>query len=51
VAFPEVQEKLRQEVDAVVGEQVPKTGDPDGMPYLQAFLQEVSLHLLSERHH
>jgi hypothetical protein len=51
VAFPRVQAKLREEVNAVVGERLPTTEDADNMPYLQAFLQEVCLQFQTMMYH
>lgn len=43
--FPEVQERLQQEVDSVVGsDRQPQPSDMDAMPYTEAFILEVLRH-------
>lgn len=42
IAFPDAQRKLSQEVDSVVGNRLPKLSDGDNLPYLNAFISEVS---------
>jgi cytochrome P450 len=41
VAFPHVQEKLAQEMNAIVGDRLPTLEDADHLPYLRAFINEV----------
>jgi cytochrome P450 len=42
VAYPRVQQKLREEMDRVVGsERAPQWDDLPNLPYLQAFINEV----------
>jgi hypothetical protein len=43
VAYPDAQEALRREVDSTFGDRIPDLSEAESMPYLQAFLQEVSL--------
>jgi cytochrome P450 len=43
VAFPEVQAKMHQEIDSVIGERLPAIDDIKNLPYLQAVIAEVKL--------
>jgi Cytochrome P450 len=42
ILYPEVQEKIRKEVDTVVGtDRLPEFEDEDSLPYLNAALKEL----------
>ena len=38
--YPETQEKMRQEVDTVIGENYPQVEDKENCPYINAFISE-----------
>ena len=42
IAHPEIQAKVFEEINRVVGNRAPRLDDREGLPYTQAYLQEVA---------